>query len=255
MKSFPPSQLKYQLASIKIQNRRLARIALWRSSFLIGCALGIGLVANLPIWKINGRSQIKIDGSQLVSKETVYDALKIVYPQLVWTIDGLALTRQVEAIPSIEFATANRQLVPPQITISLQEKIPVAVATSEGKIGFLNAAGEWIDRQFYANIGASSLPKLKVIDYKTQFRDRWQEIYQLITLYPELQINELELQQSGNVFLNTKLGRVFLGAKSSHIKRQFEIMARLENLPKQLDRSEIAYLDLSNPEAILIQKY
>ena len=255
MKTFPPSQLKYQLASIKIQNRRLARIALWRSTFLIGCALGIGLVANLPIWKINGRSQIKIDGSQLVSEETVYNALKIAYPQLVWTVDGLALTRQVEAIPAIEFATANRQLVPPQITISLQEKNPVAVATSEGKIGFLNSAGEWIDRKFYANIDDSSLPKLKVINYQTQFRDRWQQIYQLITLYPELQINELQLQQSGNVFLNTKLGRVFLGAKPSHIKRQFEIMARLENLPEQLDPSEIAYLDLSNPEAALIQKY
>lgn len=255
MKPFPPPKLKYQLASAKTQNYRLARLALWRSCFIIGCALGIGLAANLPLWKIEDRSQIKIDGERLVSEETIHNALNFSYPQLVWMISGLNLTRKIESIPSIESARVNRQLIPPQITISLRERTPVAVATFAGKIGFINASGEWIDRKFYANMSDSFLPKLKVIDYKIQFQNRWSKIYQLITLYPELQINEVQFHQAGNVFLNTKIGRVFLGAKFAYLERQFETIARLENLPKHLDRSQIDYLDLSDPKTILIQKY
>ena len=255
MNPFPPPKLKYQLALAKAQNYRLARIALWRSCFIIGCALGIGLTANLPIWKIEDRSQIEINGKKLVSEETVRNALNFSYPQFVWMINGLELTRKVESIPSIESARINRQLIPPQITISLREKNPVAVATSAGKIGFLDASGEWSDRKFYAKINGYSLPKVKVIDYKVQFQDRWHKIYQLITLYPELQIDEVQFHQAGNVFVNTKIGRVFLGAKLAHLERQFETIARLENLPKHLERSQIDYLDLSNPEQILIQKY
>ena len=255
MKPFPPPKLKYQLASAKAQNYRLAGITLWRSCFIIGCALGVGLAANLPLWKIEKRSQIEIDGEKLVSEETIHSALNFSYPQLVWMISGLDLTRKIESIPSIESARVNRQLIPPQITISLREKTPVAVATSAGKIGFLDASDEWIDSKFYANLGGYSLPKLKVIDYKIQFQDRWHKIYQLITLYPELQINEVQFHQAGNVFLNTKIGRVFLGAKLAHLERQFETIARLENLPKHFDRSQVDYLDLNDPDTILIQKY
>ena len=255
MNPFPPPKLKYQFALAKAQNFRLARITLWRSCFVIGCALGVGLAANLPVWKIEDRSQVKIDGKKLVSGETIHNALNLSYPQFVWMINGLDLTRKIESIPSIESARVNRQLIPPQITISLWEKSPVAVATSAGQIGFIDASGEWIDRKFYADLEGESLPKLKVIDYKTQFQNRWRKIYQLITLYPELQINEVQFHQAGNVFINTKIGRVFLGEKIAHLERQFENIARLENLPEHLERSQIDYLDLSNPERVLIQKY
>ena len=255
MKPFPPPKLKYQLTTAKAQNYRLARLALWRSCFVIGCALGVGLAANLPLWKIENRSQIKINDEKLVSEETIHNSLNFSYPQSIWMINGLSLTHKIESIPSIESARVNRQSIPPQIIITLREKTPVAVATSEGKIGFIDASGEWIDRKFYADISDSSLPKLKVTDYKIQFQDRWHKIYQLITLYPELQIDEVQFRQAGNVFLNTQIGRVFLGAKLAYLERQFETIARLKNLPKHLNRSQIDYLDLSDPKTILIQKY
>lgn len=254
MAAFLPPRLKYKLAAVKIQDRRLARISLWRSCCSISCALGIGIAMSLPWWEIKDRSQIEIAGTKSVSQETIYSSLNFGYPQLVWQVNGLDLTQKVRSIPSIEAVRVNRQLMPPRITIALQEKVPVAVATSQGKIGFLNASGEWIDREFYDNI-SDSLPKLKAIDYQRQYRQRWQQIYRSLSLYPELQIDEVQFHQSGSIYLNTKIGKVFLGADLSYLEEQFKTIARLKNLPEHLDRSEIFYIDLSNPNSALIQKY
>lgn len=255
MSGLPPSQLKYKLALAKVQKHHLARLALWRSCVLIGCTLGIGLAANLPYSKIEHQTQVEIEGTKLVSEDAIYTALDLAYPQFIWMLNGINLTQKIESIPSIEAAKVNRQALPPRIKISLQEKVPVAVATSQGKIGFIDRRGDWIASKFYAKISDRTLPKLKVIDYSIQSQQTWNKIYQLINLYPELKIDEVYFKDSGNLFVNTKIGRVFLGSETSLMERQFEVLARLENLPEHLDRSEINYIDLSNPESNLIHKY
>ncbi len=253
---FPPPQLQYKLALVKLQQQRSVRISLWQSCCLICCTMGIGFLAVTPYWQIKNQSQIKINGNQLVNKKTIYKYLNLTYPQFVWAINGINLTQRIESIPSITTAKVNRQIIPPLITISLQEKVPVALATSQGEIGFLNSSGEWIDQKFYANIdGNYPLPKLKVIDYKNQFKPVWLKLYQLISLCPELEISEVHWHQSGSLVLQTKLGQVLLGTDASRLEQQFKIMLKLKNLPKQLSSSEIAYIDLSNSEVNLIQKY
>ena len=255
MSAFPPPHLKYRLALAKVRQRRLARRALWRSCVLIGCTLGIGLAANLPHSKIEHQTQIEIEGTKLVSEDTIYTALDIAYPQFFWMVNGIDWTQKIESIPSIEAAQVNRQALPPRIKISLQEKIPVAVATSQGTIGFIDRHGDWIPQEFYAAINDRTLPKLKVIDYNLQAKQTWNKIYQLINLYPELQINEVSFERSGNLFVNSKIGKVFLGSETSLLERQFKVLARLQNLPQHLKHSEIDYIDLSNPESNLIHKY
>lgn len=253
---FPPPQLQYKLTLINLQKHRFARISLWRSCLLICFTMGISISAVIPYWQIKNQSQIKIDGEQLVSKSTIYNRLNFAYPQFVWAVNGIDLAQRIESIPSVKVAQVNRKIIPPQITIALQEKIPVALATSQGQIGFLNSSGEWISEKFYGNIDENySLPKLKVIDYKKQFEPAWVKLYQLVSLYPELNVSEVHWNQSGSLFVQTKLGQVFLGADSSRLEQQFKIMLKLKELPKHLSSSEIAYIDLSNSEVNLIQKY
>lgn len=253
---FPPSQLQYKLALVKVQKRRSDRISLWRSGAIAVLAVGLGSIVTLPYWQIEHPDRIKINGKKLVGEDTVRTAIDFDYPQFIGTVNGLDITRQIESIPSIAVAKVNKQIIPPQLIISLREKEPVAIATSEGKIGFLNAEGEWIDRRFYTNVDAeSSLPDLKVIRYRSSYQQQWQKIYQLISLYPELRINEISWQKTGGLFIHTKIGRVFLGSDPSQLERQFETIAKLDNLPSYLKISEIAYIDLSNPQANLIQKY
>ena len=253
---FPPPQLQYKLTLINLQRRRSARISLWRSCLLMCCTVGISISAVIPYWQIKNQSQVKIEGEHLISESSIYHRLNFAYPQFLWAINGIDLAQRIESIPSVKVAQVNRKIIPPQITIALQEKIPVALATSQGQIGFLNSSGEWIAEKFYGNIDEKySLPKLKVIDYEKQFEPVWVKLYQLVSLYPELQISEVQWNQSGSLFVQTKLGQVFLGADSSRLEQQFKIMLKLKNLPKQLSSSEIAYIDLSNSEVNLIQKY
>lgn len=256
MSSFPPPKLQYKLAVIDIQEARLSRIALWRSCLVVSCALSLGLIATLPYWKIQHQSQIYLSGNKLVGKNPLYTALEFTYPQSIWSINSVKLTQKIESIPAIKVARIDKQIVPPKLTIHLQERIPVAIATSLGKVGFLDIDGEWIPQKLYENTSHDfSLPKLAVLNYQPQYRQSWKNIYQLISLYPELKISEIQWNNSGSLFVQTNLGRVFLGSDSSILEQQFKIMSRLQNLPEYIEQRKIAYIDLSNPQLTLIQKY
>ena len=256
MSMFPPPQLQDKLALIKLQQSRSSKLALWRSCLMICCALSLSLAATLPKSQVKDQGQIRVNGTKLVSQDTIYQALNFSYPQFIWSVNGMDLTQKVESIPSIKAAKVSKQIIPPIITISLQEKIPVALATSKGKVGFLNSEGEWVEQEFYTNVdGNYPLPQLKVIDYQMQFRTAWSKIYELILLYPQLKVNEIHWQSSGGIFINTKIGQVFLGSELSRLEQQFKIISKLENLPEHLESSKIAYIDLSSPGVNLIQKY
>jgi cell division protein FtsQ len=256
MSEFPPPQLKYKLALIDLQAQRLARIALWRACLVIGCAISLCLLLTQPYWQIQHYTQIQINDAKLVSKNTIYSALKFDYPQFIWTVNGLNLVQKIESIPSVEAANISKQIFPPQLIISLQEKKPVALATFQEKVGFLSLDGQWIAQEFYKNINTNfALPKLQVINYQTYYQQQWKSLYQLISLHPELKITKVQWDESNNLFLHTKIGTVFLGSDLSQLKRQFKIMLKLQNLPAYVDESKIAYIDLSNPNLNMIQKY
>jgi len=223
---------------------------------MVGCATGLGLLATVPNSQIESQSQIVINGEQLVSENTIRQALKFSYPQFIWSVNGIELARRIESIPSVAAVKVSKQIIPPTIAISLQEKTPVALATSQGQVGFLSQSGEWIEQKFYDNTDLDlPLPKLKVINYQSQFSSIWSKIYQLNLLYPELKITEVHWREGDGIFLKTKIGEVFLGSKSSRLEQQFKIISKLKNLSAQVDTEEIAYIDLSNPGVNLIQKY
>lgn len=256
MTSFPPSNLQYKLAVIDTQEHRQSRIALWRSSFMVGCILSLGCLLASPFWKVKDRSQIQIEGNQLVNIETIHDVLDFHYPQLVWAINVPTLAQKIEYLPSIEVVNINRQIMPPQLTVSLQERVPKAIATSGGQMGFLDSNGEWIAQKFYTKVDRNfTLPKLIVHNYQPNYRKSWIDLYKLISLYPELKINQIRWNQSGNLFLQTKIGKVSLGTSPLRLEKQFEIMLKLQNLSDRVDHNKIAYIDLSNPNVNLIQKY
>lgn len=256
MSEFPPPQLKYKLAVVKLQKRHTDRLSLWRTSLMIGCTMALGFLSTLNYWQIKEQHQIKISGEKLVAANTIYRSLNFNYPQLIWQIDGEQLVQNIESIPAIAAAKINRRIIPPEISISLQEKQPVALASWQGQVGFLDAQGVWIPQEFYHhNNPKNTLPKLKVIDYQLQFNQKWNKLYKLISLYPELKTSEVHWQQSGSIFIQTKMGRFFLGSESSRLEQQFQIMSKLKNLPQHLDSSQIFYIDLSHPEVNSIQRY
>ena len=267
MTSFPPPKLQYKLAVVDIQEQRQSRIALWRSCFIIGCVLSLGFLSRSSFWQIKDLTQIKLEGDRLVGEQTINNVLNFDYPQLIWSVNVVDLAQKIESIPSVEVANINRQIIPPRLIVSLQERVPKAIATSQGQMGFLDAQGEWVEQEFYTNMDSTknssslgdianfSLPKLVVHNYQPNYRKSWVNLYELISLYPELKVNQVQWNQSGNLFLQTKIGKVSLGTNPSRLEKQFEIMLKLQNLSDRVNNDRIAYIDLSNPDVNLIQKY
>ncbi|MEL7407819.1 MAG: FtsQ-type POTRA domain-containing protein [Cyanobacteria bacterium J06558_2] len=174
MNEFPASQLREQLSLAKLQKRHAAKVSLRRASLMICCTVGIGWVTNLDFWQIKEQTQIKVSGVELVDKSTIYSSVSFNYPQPVWQIDGAQLAQSIATIPSIAEVKVNRQVIPPQILISLTEKTPVALASVQGKVGFLDAQGTWIAQEFYSNIAHDDiLPQLKVINYDLRLSQIW----------------------------------------------------------------------------------
>ncbi|GAB4533243.1 MAG: hypothetical protein Tsb0014_18420 [Pleurocapsa sp.] len=250
-----PEQEK-KLASIKQRHRQLLSRAIWRSVVVISCAGTLLCTARSSYWQIQHQSQIEIAGENLITEDTIYQLLDFAYPQFIWSINSGKLTKKLENTPSIAAAKITRQISPPRLTIAIKERVPVALALWSGKIGFLDAQGKWIEQNFYGDINAKfPLPQLKVVNYQPQYRTHWVDIYNSIVQYSQLQIQEVRWDKSGNVFLKTEIGLVHLGSDLSRLKKQFEIMVRLKNLPTYIEISKIAYIDLSNPNLNLIQKY
>lgn len=256
MSSFPPAQLKYKLALIDIQKQRMSRLAIWRSSIVAICTVGVFLLTILPYWQIQHQSQIQIQGNRLVSNTFIYSTLNFEYPQFIWTIDGAKLAKKIESLPSINAIRINKNAIPPKLIITLQEKHPIAIAISSGDIGFLDFSGYWIAQKFYDNLNEKfALPKIKVINYKPEYQQKWRNLYELISLYSELNITEVQWSESRDLLLSTKIGKVFLGSDSALLEEQFTTMLELLDLKSYVKTGKIAYIDLSNPKSSVIQRY
>ena len=252
----PTPKLQQKLFLLKKQKKQQLFYALWRSLLISSLATTLFWLASLPYWQIKHKSQVKIIGNHTVTKDTIYSLLALSYPQFIWSIPTKKLSQTLESAPPILTARVNRQIFPPIITISLQEKVPVAVALSEGKVGFLDAQGSWIPRRFYQNTtDNSSLLALKVTNFKPEYAPYWAELYELINLYSDIDITEVIWQDSENLRLKTELGMIYLGSPRFRLKDKFITLASLQNLPTYLNPAHIDHIDLSNPDVRLIEKH
>lgn len=250
------AQLQKKLSLLKQQKKRQFNFALWRSLFLSSLTACLLYLTSLPYWQIKHKSQIKIAGNNTVAKDTIYSLLSLTYPQFIWSISTEKLSQNLESAPPILAVEVNRQIFPPKIIISLQEKVPVAIALSQGKVGFLDNRGNWIPRQFYQNPINNDAPfTIRVINFKSEYAHSWSKIYRLITLYYNIDVFEVIWNESGDVHLKTQLGMVYLGSPHFRLEDKFAALARLQNLPRYLDRSQINYIDLSNPDLRIIEKH
>ena len=226
----------------------------WRA-FVSSClALSLFLLIILPEWLITKNAQIQVVGNHLVSNQTIYELLSLSYPRSIWQIPTHQLSKGLESTPPIVAAKITRQLFPLRLIVALEERLPVALAVKESKVGFLDNQGIWVEKSFYQNLQQSSRsPTLKVIAFNEQYRSQWQELYHLIT-NQSIEFFEVNWQDPNNLIVKTELGTVYLGSCSSELLKKFMVLDRLRDLPKRFNTSEIVYIDISNPESPVIQR-
>lgn len=244
--------------------RRVRRLkmfqALWQTLAVSALLGGLIWATTRPIWVLSASNQIAIEGNQLISDQKIQSLIPLSYPQSLLLIQPEAIARSLKSHPPIADATVTRHLVPPGIIIQIKERVPVAIAqtllpkssaslTPKLSVGLLDEKGVWMPIQSYTSLASSpKLPSLKVLGLPQQYRPYWPQLYQTVSHSP-IKVTEIDCQDPGNLILKTDLGIVHFGAYSSRFAYQLNVLDKMRQLPAQLNLSQIAYIDIKNPDA------
>ncbi|PMB20237.1 cell division protein FtsQ/DivIB [Fischerella thermalis] len=251
----------------KLRKKRQIKFiqAIWRTIAVTSLAGGLLWIAIQPIWVLKTPKDVVISGNQLLSDEEVQSLLVLSYPQSLWRIEPYKIARSLQQQPSIAQATVSRRLFPPGLVVQLQERTPVAIAqvrreqdkSKNGNtkviMGLIDANGVWIPLENITSPNSKvKLPTLKVIGSPEQYRPYWSDFYEAIS-QTSLKVTEIDWQDPTNLILKTELGLVHLGTPSPQLPEQIKVLAQIRNLPSQLNPNDIEYIDLKNPEHLLVQ--
>ncbi|MEG4805210.1 FtsQ-type POTRA domain-containing protein [Microcoleus sp. ARI1-B5] len=264
------TELGRRRQELRRQRRARSVALLWQTVAASAIAGGLLWWIAQPAWLIARSEQVKVEGNQWLSDKAVRSLVPLSYPQSLWGIQPQALAEKLESTGPIAKAKVTRNLFPPSLTVEVSERLPVAVAqptavlrsnSDKEKVGWLDARGGWMPSDSYAavrphsSIGLRSaggtgpehsLPTLKVIGPLELYRASWPKFYQGLSGLT-VKVFEIDWQNPNNLILKTEIGSVHLGPYSSKTASQLKVLDRMRQLPKQLDSSKIAYIDLRNP--------
>lgn len=256
------SELTQRRKILRTERRMKMFQTIWRTLAVTSMAGGLIWATTRPIWVLRESNQVIVEGNQLLADQVIKSFLPLSYPQSLLRIEPEAIAQTLEAQPTIADATVTRRLFPPEITVQVKERVPVAVAVTITKatstsnstsIGFLDATGVLIPIQSYLSSERKlRLPKLKVIGSLEQYRPYWVQLYQAVSRSP-VKVIEINCQDPANIILKTELGMVHLGAYSSKLTTQLKVLDQMRRLPTKVTSSQVAYIDLTNPETPSVQ--
>lgn len=251
----------------KLRQKRQIKIiqTIWQTITVSSLAGGLLWTAIQPIWVLKTPQDIEVLGNHLLSSEAIESLLVLSYPQSLWRIEPHRIAESLKQQPMIVQAIVNRRLFPPGLIVQIQERVPVAIAQSRREqgnsdtdhkkisVGLLDVNGVWIPIEKYTSGDPSlQLPSLKVFGSLEQYQPYWTELYQALS-QSSVNVKEIDFQDPTNLILKTELGSIHLGAPNSLLSEKIKVMAQMRNLPAQLNRSQIDYIDLKNPDHPLVQ--
>jgi cell division protein FtsQ len=274
MASFAPvSETELGRRRQKLQRQRRLKLAalMWQTVAASAMAGGLVWWVAQPAWLVARSDQVKVEGNQWLSDKAVRSLVPLSYPQSLWGIQPQVVAEKMESTGPIAKAKVTRNLFPPSLTVEVTERLPVAVAQpvavlkngDREKVGWLDARGGWMPFDSYTSDKRSiqaapsasgsptrqpqgALPTLKVIGPIELYRAQWPKFYEALSSVT-VKVFEINWQNPDNLILKTEIGTVHLGPYSSRTAEQLKVLDRMRQLPKQIDSSKIAYIDLKNP--------
>lgn len=236
----------------------------WQTLGVTSLAAASVWAISQPAWVLHQPEQIAVFGNQFLSSETIRSLLPVKYPQSLLSVQPQEIAQKLEIAAPIAKATVNRHLFPPGLTVHIKERYPVAIAQlspgsldpkqqDSGNIGILDENGWWTPLKNYTALQQTiPLPSLKVIGNPSHYRENWPQVYQMLSQSP-VKVSELDWQDPGNLILKTEIGTVHLGPYSPKFEEQLEAIDRMRQLPAHPRYSQIAYIDLQNPQSPAIK--
>ncbi|OKH12945.1 cell division protein FtsQ/DivIB [[Limnothrix rosea] IAM M-220] len=235
---------------------------LWRSVALIGVASGAVWLTTRPEWVLYSSGQITIEGNTTLSASTVRELIPLDYPQSLLSLKPQRLEVDIEAQGPIAEAIVTRHLLPPSISIQVQERLPVARSfapiSPQTKArglqeGYLDEQGNWLPDSAYREVtNEIPLPTLEVMGIRAIQIDQWREIYPILRRSP-IKIYSIDWQDSNNLKLNTENGQFHIGGDIKQLEDQLVAIAKLATLDATVMPRNIDYIDLSDPNEPIIK--
>lgn len=208
-------------------------------------------------WQISKAEQIRVEGNQYLTDRTVRSILAIPYPKLIVELAPEQLTAKLIAQGSISSARIDRGLLPPHLVVQVQDLPPIAqIILDDGTLSqiFVDERGRQLSISSYQPTILSSLPKLQLRLPSAGICPDWAQLYQTIQTSP-VRIGIVDCRDPQNLFLQTEIGKVRLGAAgvNSRSHERIQQLDRLRNWQKDPGSVDVDYLDLENPDAPKLQ--
>jgi len=255
--TYSPVDIKGRRLALKQQRQLKIIQACWRFLFvssLMGVLIWVTLLSKLVLRQ---PQQVEIEGNQYLSSDAIKGMVQDTTSQSILTLTPDEIKEILHNQAPIEQVTVNRELYPPRVSIAVTEHQPVALTVPNPsgihpqEKGYLAANGTWMPAESYRS-DAFPPPPLKVIGYQPHYQLQWTKIYPQFQALP-ITIHTVNWQDPTNLILETELGQVHLGGNMETLPKQLQVLAKLKNLPQKQPLNQMRYINLKNPEFIVIE--
>jgi cell division protein FtsQ len=257
-----------ELAQRRKQMRRARRSIRLKSSwrFLVVAALAAGALwmTTQPTWVLRRSDQVKVEGNQFLSVQTIRSLLPIQYPQSIFRTQPNAIVDTLKQKAPIMDAWVDRQIFPPSLTVRIRERTPVAqlvdpdVATAHKEKGkavstqghdLLDESGVVIPIETLNALNQTlKLPSLRILGRMETIRPQWVSCYQALRNSP-VRIQQIDWRNPTNLVVTGESGTVHLGAYNpSEFPRQLKAIDGMRRIGEKIPKEQIDYIDLKNPD-------
>ena len=192
-----------------------------------------------------------IEGDQFINKKDLIDNSSLIFPTKLIFIKTSYLEKELKENLSLKNISINRRLIPFQLKIYVQTRIPLAYAESKKLdrkfYGYVDSEGVFIAKEF-ASIKEKNLLPIKIIGWKENFAEIVSKIFKLY----ENNINDLQLIHIAPdefIFLEEKiLKKILLGYEHSKIDTQLNLIPEIKKQLKQKNiLKNLESLDITDP--------
>jgi cell division protein FtsQ len=255
---YPPLSTE-EIRSRRRQLRRERRFytlkVFWQTLLLLGIGSSLLWAISQPDWTVRKPQQIRVQGNRALTETAVRDMLGLKYPVSLLHIEPQVLHQRLLDQGSILTATVHRELIPPQITVQVRDRLPVAVVVDSAKktTGMLDDRGQWLPTTSY-QLPVNQIPKLKLLANTSKVCAEWPNLYRAIQQSP-VEIQEVDCRDVLNLMLKTEIGSLRLGSfDNTKIYKQLQEAHKLRNWQQYQDPATVMYLDLESPSTPKLQR-
>jgi cell division protein FtsQ len=247
------------------RQRRAVRWRSWLRFMVVASFAGLALWSlRQPVWVIRDANQLRVEGNQFLSVQTIRNLVPIKYPQSIFRTQPEAIAATLKQKAPLSYAQVDRQLFPPELIVRVREQTPVAAVHSKNQPSgqpttqadaLLDAQGNIIPIESFQSLEQGlQLPQLRLLGDPKEYHQYWATLYQRLQ-QSAVPIQQIDWRDSSNLILTTDFGLVHLGPYRAPIfVQQLQAIGGLKGLTKTVPANQINYIDLRNPNAPALQK-